>query len=103
MLGWTLLITGSCICLVNLYLSILRYPLHRAAGRNRTSYRHVSVLPLVGSVAVVVAWTFWIRHQESLALDIAAWSIAILDTGGIHWFVASVTYHWLRDRGRASA
>jgi hypothetical protein len=98
MLGWALLIVGGLICLLNLYLSALRYPMHRMLGRDRQSYRWVSGVPLIGSLAVVCGWTFWARHQDSRMLDVAAWSLALLDTGGIHWFAAIMGYRWLSDR-----
>ena len=103
MLGWALMIAGGCICLLNFYLSFLRYPLHLAAGRGRNSYRWVSGIPLLGSMAVVIAWAFWTRHQSSLALDVATWSIALLDTGGIHCFVATMAYQRFGSRGKPSA
>ncbi|HMS17085.1 MAG TPA: hypothetical protein PKA37_09625 [Planctomycetota bacterium] len=98
-LGWTLLIAGGWACLLNLYLSFLRYPLHRARGRSPESFRWVSGFPLIGSMAVVLAWTIWIRHQDSPRLDVAVWLIAILDTGGIHWLVGVLISQRIRGQG----
>lgn len=103
MLGWVLLIVGGTICLLNVYLSFLRYPLHRALGRKRESYRWVSGIPILGSMTLVLAWTFWTRHQESLAIDVAVASLALLDTGGIHWFVGTMAYERLQNRGKTGA
>lgn len=103
MLGWAITIAGGCICLLNFYLSILRYPLHRARGRSQDSYRWVSGVPLLGSLALVIGWAFWTRHQGSRSLDVAAWSIALLDTGGIHWFVAAMAYQGFGSRARSKS
>jgi hypothetical protein len=99
--GWALLIAGSVICLLNFYRSVLRYPIQRALGRSAESYRWASGIPVLGSVAVVVAWIFWTRHEQSRALDLAAGTIALLDTGGIHWFIAALIYQWLKERGKS--
>jgi hypothetical protein len=102
MIGWLLFGLGAFVCLVNFYLSWLRYPLHRARGRARETYRWVSGFPLVGSLLVVVAWVFWLCREESLALDVTAWVLALIDTGGIHWFLVVMAADRFHRRGRPS-
>ena len=97
MIGWVLVGAGGAICLLNFFLGWVRYPLHRARGGRKEDYRWVSGFPLVGSIAVLAGWFFWLRHEASLALDAAAWLLVIFDTGGIHWLAASLAFRRLRD------
>ena len=103
MIGWLLFGLGACVCLVNCYLSWLRYPLHRARGGSPETYRWASGVPLVGSSLVVIAWVFWLRGYGSLPLDVTAWVLVLIDTGGIHWFLIATVADWFQRRGRTSA
>lgn len=103
MIEWGLFGIGAAVCLVNFYLSCLRYPLHRLLGRAPDSYRWVSGFPVVESLLVVLAWRFWLRSEGSLALDVTAWMLALIDTGGIHWFAAILFVERIRSRGRTRA
>jgi hypothetical protein len=94
---------GAVVCLVNFYLSWLRYPLHRARGASRETYRWVSGVPLVGSALVIATWALWLRHDHSLLLDVASWVLALVDTGGIHWFLLVMASDWFRRRRRIDA
>jgi len=58
----------------------------------------VSGVPLLGSALVVTAWALWLRHNQSLLLDVSAWALALVDTGGIHWFLIVMATDWLRRR-----
>ncbi len=99
MTGWLLFSAGAIVCLVNFYLSCLRYPLHRLRGRAPDTYQWVSGFPLVGSLLVVLAWLFWLRGEGWAPLDVAAWSLALIDTGGIHWFLLVMLAQAIRSRG----
>lgn len=89
-----LLVLGGLICLLNFYLSFLRYPILCARGVSRDEYRHVSCIPLFGSLAVLIALSLGLDG----ALRMAAWTLFVLDTGGPHWFVASLVFQSLRAR-----
>ncbi|MEQ8765457.1 MAG: hypothetical protein RL885_16125 [Planctomycetota bacterium] len=102
-LGWIVWIFGAFICVVNFYLTFLRYPIIQAKGKCRDDYRFISGVPLFGSTFVIFAWVFWIRHEGSLLLDVATWSLAVFDTGGIHWLLAMEVWQWLEDRRGADA
>ncbi|HEX6885238.1 MAG TPA: hypothetical protein VF530_17825, partial [Planctomycetota bacterium] len=78
----------------NAYLSFLHYPILRARGVSRGDYRHVSGIPLVGSLVVLVALFLGLDGN----LRIAAWTLIALDTGGLHWFVLSLAVQGLRRR-----
>ncbi len=90
-----LLFPGGMICLWNFYLAFLRYPLFRFTGGQRADYRWDSGLPLIGSAIVAVAalcslgdpWLLW-----------PAIGLIVIDTGGLHWAIGVITYHWLKDR-----
>lgn len=101
MAGWALFGLGAAISVSNFYLSSLREPLHRAAGRSRDSYKWVSGVPLAGSALIAVSWTFWLKERQSLPLDVVTALLVLIDTGGIHWFAIVMTADWLRRRGRA--
>ena len=79
-LAWVLFIVGSLICCLNFYLSFLRYPLYKLCG---WEYRWVSGCPAIGSLMLVIAV---VLLQESPLLFWAGIVIALLDTGGLHWF-----------------
>ncbi len=103
MIGWVMFGLGATVCVVNFYLSWLRYPLHRVRGGDPRSYQRVSGLPLVGSLLVMGSWALWLHGVGSVALDVTAWAIALIDTGGIHWFLGVMVVQWVRTGGRASA
>lgn len=103
MTSWVLFGVGALVCLMNCYLSCLRHPLHRIRGGAPEAYRWVSGFPLVGSLLVVTAWLLWLRSEGSAALNVTAWLLALIDTGGIHWFVLVMGVHWVQSRGRNRA
>ena len=75
---------GVAVSLLNFYLSFLRYPLYRALGRSHEGYRHVSGLPLIGSLAV------WIGAPFIRAYPIPMWialALSLLDMAGMHVFL----------------
>jgi hypothetical protein len=93
-LAYTLFAVGAFLCLLNFYLSFLRYPLYRLFGRE---YQHASGVPLFGSLLLVIAVT--LLYERPLLF----WSgitLALLDTGGLHWFAGIMlwTYFFHRDR-----
>lgn len=82
--GIILLSVGGCITLINVYLSVLRYPLHRA--RDGGSYRWVSGIPVLGSLLLWIS----IGLLPSPALRWIAGIVSVMDTGGIHWFIGTM-------------
>ena len=96
-LSWTAFALGGLLCLTNFYLSFLRYPLHRLRGLSRESYRWVSGIPLFGSL--LVGLSLLVLHSLPGIFPAACVLIAI-DTGGIHWFVATMVYHSAYDKKR---
>jgi hypothetical protein len=92
--GAALLILGVLVCALNFYLSFVRYPLHLLRG-NPGQYRHVSGLPVLGSVLVVAALLMTRLPGWAVTLGIAS---AVLDTGGLHWFAAVMAWDALIRR-----
>ena len=93
-LAYALFTVGTFVCFLNVYLSFLRYLLCRLIGRE---YKHVSGVPLFGSLLLVIAVTM--LHERSLFF----WSgivIALLDTGGLHWFAGVMLWMCLFRRDR---
>ena|ERR1017187_327152 len=88
-LAWVGFALGAWVCLLNFYLSFVRYPVHRWRGLSKESYHWVSGLPLVGSL--FVAFSLLRLHPLPALLPIGLALIAA-DTGGIHWFIGSMIY-----------
>ena len=84
---------GCLVCISNFYLSFLRYPLFRLRGGSHDDYQWSSGAPMIGSLFVAVfvfsvagnPWLFWFGIL-----------CAILDTGGLHWFVGIMLYLSIR-------
>jgi hypothetical protein len=82
--GILFLSLAGLIAGTNFFLSFLRYPLLRLLGHPRSEYRHVSGLPAIG--------TFFQVAGVACLWDVpwawaAAAGLALLDTGGLPWFV----------------
>jgi fructose-1,6-bisphosphatase/inositol monophosphatase family enzyme len=90
-----LLVLGSLVSGLNFYLSFVRVPLHRRL-RPETPTRNVSGFPLVGSACL---WLSMVLLGRAHVLFLPALAISFLDTGGIHWFLASQFIR--RPRGHA--
>ena len=86
-LAWIAFTLGGLSCLLNFYLSFLRYPLHRLCGRPRESYRWVSGFPIVGSLLVGLSL---LKLHALPGLLAPAVVLMVVDTGGLHWFAGSM-------------
>ncbi|MBN2446756.1 MAG: hypothetical protein JXO22_08520 [Phycisphaerae bacterium] len=97
LIGYILLALGGFLCLLNFYLSALRYPIHVLRGGTRESYRYVSGIPLFASliVAISLPWGWGIMWWRAVGLILIA-----IDTGGLHMFIAIMTWQWFRARSR---
>lgn len=86
---------GCYLSLTNFYLSFVRYPIFRVRGGNADDYRWISAVPLLGSLLIVAALPF-------IDTNIWLWWFgvvcAILDTGGLHWFVCVMAYMTVTGR-----
>src|SRR5262245_13106626 len=97
--GYILFAIGAFLTLTNVYLSFLRYPIHRAVGGTRANYRWASGIPLFGSLLLWISIPF----LSSAALRWVAAILSLFDTGGIHWIFGILWWTGeLRDlfRGR---
>jgi hypothetical protein len=90
--AYVLIAIGGFVALLNFYLSWIRIPLLRALGRPSP---WVSGFPVVGSGMLLVG-VWWLRSPGPLAAF--AMLLALLDTGGLHWFAGSLVWRWLRRR-----
>src|SRR6476469_7191096 len=88
---------GLLVCCVNFFLSFARVPLLRAI-RPGADVRLVSGIPLLGSGFVGLGSLAFLDSPVALSLLLAA---AVLDTGGVLWFVGVllVRRRYLRRRG----
>ena len=85
-LGYGIFILGAVVSIVNMYTSLLRYPVHRVLGGSRDSYKHVSGVPIVGGLVLIGAWLL----PQSLWLSLATVLLMLLDTGSVSWFVVMI-------------
>jgi hypothetical protein len=88
-IAWALFALGAFICLLNFYLSCVRYPLHRWRGLPKEAFQWVSGFPLVGSLFVALS-LLWL-HQLPVMIPIGI-AMIVVDTGGIHWFLGVLVY-----------
>ena len=93
-LAYVLFALGTFLCCLNFYLSFLRYPLCKLLGRE---YKWVSGIPVFGSLLVVIAVP--VLH-ESPVLFWSGITIALLDTGGLHWFAGTMLWMYLFHRDK---
>jgi len=89
-LGDSLFALGGLASLVNFYLHVLRYPLHRLRHGKDAEYRWISGIPLFGILSVVgLAFV-----PKSIWLNMLAFVFLCADLGGIQWFVV---FTWKDD------
>lgn len=81
--GLILFALGAYITVLNIYLTFLRYPLHRARGGTRENFVFVSVVPIFGSLLLWIS----IPLLTSMTLKWCAGVLSVLDVGGIHRFI----------------
>ena len=85
---------GGFLCLLNFYLSFLRYPLFQLNGKAR-EFRWLSGIPLLGSALVVLSLLILQEPTWLIALGIG---LAAVDTGGLHWFIVTMIVMSIQDR-----
>lgn len=91
----TLFLVGGAICLLNFFLSFLRVPLLRARGVPDEEIRWVSGFPAIGSLLVAAA----VPGLDGRTALVTAILLILIDTGGLHWFLAVITIQSIRSRG----
>ncbi len=72
---------AALVAVGNFYLSLLRYPICHLFG---WQYRHVSGLPMIGTVFCVVGMLFLWRLPLAW---LCAGLIGLFDTAGLPWFL----------------
>ena len=78
---------GAFVTVTNFSLSWVRPVVHRLLGGTRETYRWISGIPLIGSLSL---WLSIPLLPEPVAWIAAG--LSFFDTGGIHWFIATM---WL--------
>ena len=98
-ISWVALVVGGVLCLLNFYLSWVRYPLHRLRRRSKESYHSASGAPLVGSLLVALSM---LGLRSVTAVVPVAIALIVIDTGGIHWLLGGQIYHAWRAKSTAA-
>jgi len=88
----TLFWLGALICVLNFYLSFLRYPIFLWRGGRKSEYKWTSGAPYIGSLFVLVGMS---SLHETRWILIAGLVLILIDTGGLHWFLGSMLYQWI--------
>lgn len=88
--GWVMLGLAGLIAAGNFYLTFLREGLYRALG---WEYRWQSVLPVVGTVPLVLAIGCLWRDSHAWVMLVAAAAILLIDTGGLAWLVYCLVWN----------
>lgn len=92
--SWLLFALAGYFCLLNFYLSFLRYPSYLWRGGSKESYRFISGIPILGSLIVYLLYRN--AHLPD-TLQIVAIILIAVDTGGIHWGIANMIFHGCRS------
>lgn len=87
---------GALVTLCNFYLSFVRYPVHRLRGGTRENYRWISGLPLFGSALLWLAAGL----TNSATLMWSSLILSLFDTGGLHWFIATMLWYEVLNKPR---
>lgn len=81
---------GAYICVLNFYLSFLRYTIYIRNGGAKETYKFVSGIPIFGSLFIFIL----LRNVE---LPPAIFYLGVLliciDTGGLHWGIGNMIFH----------
>ncbi|MBA7534308.1 hypothetical protein ES705_26554 [subsurface metagenome] len=89
-IAYILFSLGGFFCILNFYLSFLRYPLYRLSGGDKKEYKWVSGAPLLGSLFVGFSL---LPHYDTKWMLILGSIFILIDTGGLHWFLATMFYY----------
>ena len=98
-LGGILFAFGTLIVATNFYLVLLRYPLHRLRGGDRSNFKFVSVVPVVGQIVLLFACQLLGGHPTVVK---AGMILMLLDLGGLHVALGTLAWfsvaEWIKGR-----
>lgn len=98
-LAWAVYALGGLICVMNFRIFV-DWRLHCMRKPPKEPYRHVSAIPVIGSLLVALM----LRALGSIpAAKMAGIVLILIDTGGIPWILAGIPfaiYRHLKDRKR---
>jgi hypothetical protein len=80
------LVPGTIIAILNLYLSLLRPLRYRWRGQPTEDYRHISGIPLIGTLLILAAAVIGFGSFVVATAGIAA---TLADTGSPFWFLVA--------------
>ena len=86
---------GGIICVMNFYLSFLRYPVFLLRGGRKSEFQWMSGAPLIGSLSVAVGLGYL---YETGWILVTGPILILMDTGGLHWFLGTMLYQWISRR-----
>ncbi len=90
-LGVGILLVGILVAFLNLYLSVVRPTIYRWWHGSMVGYRHVSGLPVIGTLIIISGAIIGFGDWRAVALGAVALAS---DLGGLPWFLIAT---W-RDR-----
>ena len=93
-IAYALFTLGCVVSLLNLYVTLIRYPLLRLRGVPVEDIGHVSGFPLIGSLLILLT-LFAVSDPMVWWLGL---SIGVFDTGGLHFFAVVMLVDSLRGK-----
>jgi hypothetical protein len=90
-LAWPVFIFGGILCILNFKI-FLDWAIYRLRKRPRQSYKHVSAIPIIGSLLVALTLRAFDAFPAVEAVGIV---LIAIDTGGIHWSIVGICYQLL--------
>ena len=95
-IAWFFAAFGLFVTGINVYLSWLRYPLHKLLHGDEP-YKWSSGVPGFGSLSLWISAGFF----ASLNRPNTMWfmlAVSLLDTYGLHWFALVMATEWWKER-----
>ncbi|HEY6896372.1 MAG TPA: hypothetical protein VI279_03855 [Rhodocyclaceae bacterium] len=91
-LAWAVFALGGCLCVMNfkLFVDWLR---HRLRKPPKEPYKHVSAIPILGSLLVALMLRTLGSNPVVMVVGIV---LIVIDTGGIPWMIGGFVYQLLR-------
>lgn len=92
-LAWGGFVLGGYLCVLNFRI-FLAWLMHRLRKDPEDSYRHVSAIPILGSLIVALMLRTLGSIPEAMVIGIV---LIAIDMGGIHWGIAGIGVHLLHQ------
>lgn len=87
-LAWTVFALGGYLCVLNFWIFV-RWLRYRFRKPPKEPYKHVSAIPIIGSLLVYLMLRTLGSIPAAMVIGIV---LIVIDTGGIPWMIAGIVY-----------